>query len=367
MIASGDQLICYYDSRGQWLDRASVSGLDRTAISELAYLLPSEEQVLTTFDEISAALASFDVEARLIEANDFGGISSAIEGTGSDSIFLNMTDGFYPVTASYLPALAAMTRKRYFGNSAALQLSIQNKFVQYLMCRRLGIPIPNTALYDGNRYLGGDDRRDKSYRYFVKPFDLANSIGIFADAVCVSLEEAISVAERIRSHYGSKSLIQEYISGESVRVNYVAVNRKGPIHEALGIHLMRGPPDDEQDFTDYETHLREFEAADAAYERMATATSLAPPNSAPHAAVCGIRSDTKKLVECFGLRDFFSMDYKISSRGERYFIELNTLPFARNAGLRAYCKEAFGLTVGGALGSAILSMLSEPRYPQREW
>jgi hypothetical protein len=57
-----------------------------------------------------------------------------------------MTDGFQPVTASYFPALAAMTGRGYFGNSAALQLSIQNKFVQYLMCTQLGIDRARTPL-----------------------------------------------------------------------------------------------------------------------------------------------------------------------------------------------------------------------------
>jgi hypothetical protein len=200
---------------------------------------------------------------------------------------------------------------------------------------------------------------------------MANSIGIFADAVCGSVDEAFSISKRIKSYYGSKSLIQEYIPGASIRVNYVAVDRDKPIHKMLGIHLMKGPPeeDNDADFTTYEEHLRRFESADAAYAKTATATNLlsTPQLQKYHAAVTGIQSDVEKLVNCFGLRDFFSMDYKITEEGERYFIELNTLPFARNAGLRAYCNEVFGLTVGRALGTAILSNASSPDYPQREW
>ena len=237
------------------------------------------------------------------------------------------------------------------------------------MCRQLDIPVPNTALYDADQILAGDDRGTAAHRYFVKPFDMANSIGIFADAICDTIAEASSISTRIKSHYRSKSLIQEYISGNSVRVNYVAVDRRSPIHTKLGIHLMRGPSDDDVDFTTFEDHLERFAAADANYAAKAIAINLAGPKS-PYqkyqAAILGIQSDVEKLVRCFGLRDFFSMDYKITDAGERYFIELNTLPFARNAGLRAYCEEAFGLTVGSALGAAILA-LSLDLDGQREW
>jgi hypothetical protein len=116
--------------------------------------------------------------------------------------------------------------------------------------------------------------------------------------------------------------------------------------------------------------LERFALADAAYAAMATATSLTssiPQLQNYQAVVLGIQSDAEKLVRGFGLRDFFSMDYKITDDGQRYFIELNTLPFARNAGLRAYCKETFGLTVGRALGAAILALSSDAACRQREW
>jgi D-alanine-D-alanine ligase-like ATP-grasp enzyme len=367
---SGEQLICYYDSRERWLNRAPIPGLSSTAIAELAYLLPYEKQVISTFEEVSASLASADVTARLIEANDVEELCRTLAAAKDRSILWNMTDGFSPVTSSYFPAVAAMMRKRYFGNSAALQLGIQNKFIQYLMCRQLGIPAPNTALYDGHQILAGDDRGTASNLYFVKPFDMANSIGIFPDAICDTIAEASSISTRIKSHYQSKTLIQEYISGASIRVNYIAVDRRSPIHRKLGIHLMQGPSDDDVDFTTFEDHLERFAVADATYAAKATAINLADPKS-PHqkyqAAIFGIQSDAEKLVRCFGLRDFFSMDYKITDAGERYFIELNTLPFARNAGLRAYCEETFGLTVGRALGAAILAMSLDSDGCQREW
>jgi len=370
MTAAGAKLVCYFDSRELWLSRVSRWELAPSAIEELAFLLPTEERVISTFREIASFLEPLEITAQLVEAGDVSGICSVIEEASVKTILFNMTDGFFPVTASYFPGLAAMTGKRYFGNSAAMQLSIQNKFIQYLMCRRLGIPVPRTALYDGKRFLAGDDRRNRSQAYFVKPFDLANSIGIFADAFCESLEKAVVVAERIKRHYGSKSLIQEYVRGDSVRVNYVAADRRLPVDDALGIHLMRGPEEnDDGVFVDFETHLSLFKNADAAYERMAVATSLTDSATAERfrEAVSGIRQDTKHLVDCFGLRDFFSMDYKIDDDGERYFIELNTLPFARNAGLRAYCKEAFQCTVGAALGAAINLSLLESGRSEREW
>jgi len=370
MSAAGTKLICYFDSRELWRSRASTLELAPSAIEELAYLLPAEERVVSTFREIASFLEPFEVTAQLVEAGDASSICSIVEEASTNTILFNMTDGFFPVTASYFPGFAAMTGKRYFGNSSAMQLSIQNKFIQYLMCCRLGIPTPRTALYDGERFLAGDDRRNRSQAYFVKPFDLANSIGIFADAFCESLEEAVAVAERIKRHYGSKSLIQEYVQGDSVRVNYVAADRRLPVDQTLGIHLMQGPEeDDEGVFIDFETHLSLFKNADAAYERMAIAISLtdSPTSEGARAAVSGIRHDTRQLVDCFGLRDFFSMDYKIDDNGERHFIELNTLPFARNAGLRAYCKEAFQSTVGGALGAAIHLSLLDPSRSEREW
>ena|SRR5216684_7762954 len=57
-------------SRERWLERALTLGLSSTATAELAYLLPYEEQVVATFNEVSASLATADVKARLLETND---------------------------------------------------------------------------------------------------------------------------------------------------------------------------------------------------------------------------------------------------------------------------------------------------------
>jgi D-alanine-D-alanine ligase-like ATP-grasp enzyme len=363
----GRELVCYYDSRERWLERNGDRLKQNPAIVELSYLLPKDVEVLRTFEEVAATLAESSDQSRLIEAGDVEALCTALRTPPQITVFWNMTDGFRPVTASYFPALAAMTARRYFGNSAALQLSIQNKFIQYLMCKQLGIPTPETRLYDGDNFVGGVPLYESQQGLFVKPFDAANSIGIFPDSVCNTIEQARAITRRIKRLYGAKSLVQKYIKGRSVRVNYVAVNRAAPIPEQLGVHLMRGPPEDDFDFTTYEDYLERYERADAEYAAKAVATDLTDQNTDfdLKVAVAGIRTDIQKLVDCFGLRDFFSIDYKVTAGGERYFIELNTLPFARNAGLRAYCRERFGLSVGRALGTAIA--LSDPDGRQSEW
>jgi D-alanine-D-alanine ligase len=361
-----ERLICYYDSRGQWLERVELPGLAPAAIRELSYLLPEDSDVIETFNEIATLLSRSGVRCELIEAWDSAALAAVLTTADKRSMFWNMTDGFHPVTASYFPAVAAMRRIPYFGNSAALQLAVQNKFFQYAICKSLGIPVPDTTFFDGAKPLGPLPYRPLSKDLFVKPFDLANSIGIYGDAVCSSMDAAIEVALRIKRSYGRKSLIQSYIKGKSVRVNYVAVQRDIPIHQSLGIHLIEFDSDVDEPFSTLDRHFDNFAKADALYAATAKASDVTADTADPElyqAAVSGIRADTEKLVCSLGLRDFFSMDYKLTDSGERYFIELNTLPFVRNPGLKAYCREQFGCVVGEALGTAILSASAENSQP----
>jgi D-alanine-D-alanine ligase len=311
-------------------------------------------------------LEPLGISCDLVESQEPQGLLRAIGRVDDGVVLLNMTDGFYPVTASYFPAMCAMFGWRYFGNSAALQLGVQNKYLQYAMCRLLGVRAPESFLYDGERCLSETPPPDGEFPFFVKPFDQANSIGIFNEAVLDRLREAVAVAARIKSHYGTKALIQRYVAGDTIRVNYVGAAPERPLTECLGIHRMKGPPEPERPFTDFETHLRDFVQADADYAREAVATPLDPNGGRTDAAaVRQIRREVSAFARQFGLRDIFSMDYKLASSGECYFIEVNTLPFARNAALKAYCRSEFGLSVGAAMARAIVGRHSA-EFP-KEW
>jgi D-alanine-D-alanine ligase-like ATP-grasp enzyme len=360
------KVVGYYDSRQRWLASNPLPELSRTAVEELAYLIPNEDEVFRTHAEMRSALAPHGIDCTLIEAGDIRRIAEDPSLADPGTIAWNMTDGFFPVTASYFPALCAMFGWRYFGNSASLQLAVQNKYVQYAMCRLLGIQTPETYLYDGAECLSPEPPPDEGFTYFVKPFDLANSIGIFNDADCETLGDAIERSIRIRDHYHTKALIQRYVAGQTVRVNYVAAARDQPMAKTLGMHLMRGPPEPDRPFSTFDAHFKDFAQADSDYAREARAISLVDSREDAGAkAAAQIRRDTGALARQFGLRDFFSMDYKLTPEGQLYYVEVNTLPFARNAGLRAYCSAFFGLTVGAALAEAIQSS-DDVRYP-REW
>jgi D-alanine-D-alanine ligase-like ATP-grasp enzyme len=360
------RVVGYYDSRRTWLASNPLPELDRVAVEELAFLIPLEAEVHRTFADVAAALEPRGISCTLVEGAEIRDVVPAESHAASDTIYWNMTDGFYPVTGSYFPALCAMFRWRYFGNSASLQLAVQNKYLQYAMCWLMGIKTPETFLFDGAKCLSSETPPLGAFEYFVKPFDLANSIGIFNDAACSTLEEAVERSVRIRAHYGTKAVIQRYIPGHTIRVNYVAARRAVPVETILGMHRMVGPPEPNRPFSTFEAHLEDFAQADADYAREAKAISIVDSTD-PHlaAAAAQIRADTRMLVRQFGLRDFFSMDYRLSPGGGLYYIEVNTLPFARNAGLRAYCDSAFGMTVGAALAEAIVSSDRDP-FPH-EW
>lgn len=360
------RVVCYYDSREQWLSNPPHLNLEQTAISELSYLIPREAEVRSTFDAMKEALESHRVECELLEAHDDDALAKHLATGNIHTMFFNMTDGFAPLTGSYFPALAAMRKARYFGNSAALQLMVQNKYLQYIACDFLGIRVPETFLFDGGDQISRSSPSPSVFPVLVKPFDLANSIGIFTDCVCDDLEVTIALCRRIEAHYHTKALVQRYIPGRSVRVNYVAVDRNIPIHQSIGIHHMQGPSEIEEDFSTFDRHLEVFAQADAAYARDAIPFDLAvSPDPTVKSAVAETRAHTAALVKHLNLRDFFSMDYRVTDGGEPYFIELNTLPFARNAGLRAYCRDSFRMNVGQALATAILAA-SRSKAP-REW
>ena len=102
------RVVGYYDSRQKWLAGNPMPELDRTAVEELAFLIPREEEVFRTHEEMTAALAPRGVECALIEAGDIQRMVDDASLADPGTICWNMTDGFFPVTASYFPALCAM-------------------------------------------------------------------------------------------------------------------------------------------------------------------------------------------------------------------------------------------------------------------
>lgn len=90
------RVVGYYDSRRRWLAGDPLPELNRTAVEELAFLIPREEEVIHTFEEMAAVLEPRGVVCTLIEGGDLRNDTDYEALAHPDTICWNMTDGFSP-------------------------------------------------------------------------------------------------------------------------------------------------------------------------------------------------------------------------------------------------------------------------------
>ena len=325
------------------LERLQLNSQIRPGNIQIPYYLPSEESIIALDKELRAIAKTKGVEVSLIWLDSCQDIMKALEQINGDTIIWPLTDGYMPFLGTSMIGLLRSFGGQVFGSGPMASSASQNKFIQYGLFSALDIDTPKTWLYNGQ-----DKPKNIDIKYIAKPNNLGNNIGIFDDAVDCGWRAAQVGAERITKIFGSKAIIQQYISGLYCRATFIGINR---INKNIGVHVMTKnkayESSDSQKFTTFDAYFEEFRKRDEAYNNNIIPIKI---DEAINSKVLSINARAKirdglaKLVRQTDFSGVFTVDVIVSG-DIPYFIEFNTNPFIRNAALKAYCKEQYHSSV----------------------
>ena len=199
---------------------------------------------------------------------------------------------------------------------------------------------------------------------FVKPNTLGAKIGIFADSLCQGFAEASERARRIQDRYRDRALIQPFIEGDDVRVSFMELG--GDFADQLGIERIVKNPASETGgayltMKDNETLSGAKDTAGArggfglehdGRFRSAHGRSARGEGRALAARARRNHQSSARLARLVGLRDCFSIDFRIDATGQPTFFEFEVCPAVTIYDFQNYLARR-GVTLGGALAKAM--------------
>ncbi len=230
-------------------------------------------------------------------------ISSVVkQSQRAETILWNLVEGFFSRNReSYIPNLGEFFGIPYTGSDGYLQAITLNKHLTKSIARSLGIPTPNSYLCVSPEDI--PELENEKYPLFAKPNQEGSSLGIFSDSLCYNFEELKQYIDRSSKEY-FPILLEEYLPGEEFTLGIL-----GSTQELRALQLLSVRVDG--------IYGQESKGKEGMTE---TLTPLSP-DCFPE-----ISSYTVKLARYLGFFGYGRADWKLDSRGNPMFLELNLTP-----------------------------------------
>jgi D-alanine-D-alanine ligase-like ATP-grasp enzyme len=345
--------------------RLEAFGYAPEIAAEIAVYLAQSTDLPEFVDEIMQALGRDGIAAEFVSLD---GLASRLRDLAPErdaAIVWALTDGVRFYRGSSIPALARLEGFARFGSPSTAAHLAQDKFASLTLASAAGLAVPPTLLMEGESEIAALGRwPGAAGPLFVKPNTLGAKIGIFADSLCGSLAEARQRAMRIQDRYGDRALIQPFVEGDDVRVSFMELG--GDFADQLGVERIVKNPASETGgayltMKDNETLSGAKDTAGtrggfglehkaAFVPRMADLREARDERS--RQAVAGIIELSAKLARLVGLRDCFSIDFRIDATGRPTFFEFEVCPAVTIFDFQNYLARR-GVTLGAALAKAL--------------
>lgn len=264
-------------------------------------------------DEIQKMIAECGYECSL-----FGGIPELIQAVNSNKkfencIFLNLTDGLdMECGRVQSPILLDLLSVNYSGANPFQAALIDNKYYTKLAVKEMGILVPNSIYVHEKDIIPNHILNNLKLPIIVKPNAKGSSIGITQKNVCFNTDEVLALAEVLQQEFGS-ILIEEFISGYEV-TNFIIGNGDNyPINTPVL-----------EEFHGNFLHNKEVMAIDDKAYR--TRTFHLCNQILGESTTETIANASKLIKNGLGVNDILRIDYRITEKGDIYFLEANTVP-----------------------------------------
>lgn len=342
--------------------------------AEIAVYLGQATDLPDFFDDIAGAARRASVEVEFVDLERLLARLPDYSARRESTIVWSVTDGVRFYRGSAVSAVSRLAGFARFGAPATAQHLCQDKFASLALASAAGLAVAPTKLLQGSLEVATlGDWSEALGPFFVKPNALGAKIGIFADSRCDDLAEAKDRALRIWRRYHDRALIQPFVSGDDVRVSFMDTG--GEFGDQLGVEQLSKDPASEtggafMTMKDNETlsgardtsGTRGGFGADRAaafVPRMINLRQSSDPRS--RRAVAEILGMSDRLARLLGLRDYFSLDFRIDSDGRPTFFEFEVCPGVTIYDFQNYLASVHGLSLGEALARAFKTAFDRRR------
>lgn len=343
-------LILAYETEEACRERLVSDGFADRHAGEIASYLAQSTDLAPSFPRIEAALAERGIAFAPCPIDEAPGVIGACD--PRECLLWTLTDGIAYFRGSVAPAMARLTGLPVFGADGSLHALCQDKFRSGAVLGALGLPVPAAGLARDGRWLVAPPPSGTGW--FVKPNRLGAKIGIWEDSHCRDAHAALDLSRRIHAAYRDDAIVQPYVPGRNVRASFLAVSKSAGM-EALGVSLVESGGDF-QTMADSLALYGDTGALARAEARYAE-PELGPLADSQPGADTAIRRLAGQMTAALGLRDVFSLDLRVSDDDVVSLIEFEICPGLPCFDFRAYCRDAWGMSLEDAMAAAAAARL----------
>jgi D-alanine-D-alanine ligase len=255
--------------------------------------------------------------------------------------------GTYRSREAQVPSILEMLNIPYSGSDPqCLAICLDKPLTKKLVASE-GVSTPNWRVINDRQELRQIDSCDFPFPAIVKPAYEGSSKGIRFTSVVEDAKQAIEVVESLLEKYRQPAMMEEVILGDEVTVGIIGNSPP----KVLG--MMRILPKQKNGYFIYNLDVKRNYLELVDYEC---------PAGLEEKVLQHIQGSSLRAFKALGCRDFARLDFRISTAGVPYFLEINPLP-----GLGAHSDLVIMARKMGwshrQLISAVLNAARE-RYPQ---
>jgi D-alanine-D-alanine ligase len=256
--------------------------------------------------------------------------------------------GIYRSREAQVPAILEMLDIPYSGSDPqCLAISLDKPLTKKVLAAS-GVTTPEWHLIAQSNQLEEIDWNSFPLPAFIKPAYEGSSKGITSGSVAYSARQIIKVAAEILERYHQPVLVEKFIAGDEVTVGIIGNSPP----KVLGI--MRVLPKNSMTNFIYCLEVKRDWKNLVEYQC---------PAQLETSVIQKIEKASLEIFRVLGCRDFSRIDFKISSSGQPYFLEINPLPGLNpKSGDLPIIAGKMGWTYQGLISNITNAALE--RYPQ---
>ncbi|MGN6583201.1 MAG: D-alanine:D-lactate ligase-like protein [Rhizobiaceae bacterium] len=350
-MAGQPELILVYEAEADCRQRLLADGFTPDHALEITSYLAQSTDIAPEFDAIAEACRVRGIGFRPVRLDDapriFGDCDPAA------SLIWTLTDGVAYYRGSVAPALARLHGLKMIGSDDSLFALCQDKFRSGSVLRALGMSVPAAGIARNGEWIVPPPHAPAGY--FVKPNRLGSKIGIWPESRCGRQREALDLSRRIHAAYRDDAIVQAYVPGRNVRASFLAVAPDAGI-ETLGVFLV----DSGADFQTMSDSLALY--GDTGLAAIAAGRQAIPAlqmvRDAQPAADTAMRNVAAGLMKGLGLRDVFSIDFRVEPDDTVHMIEFEVCPGLPCFDFRAYCQSCWRMNLAEAIAETAARRLA---------
>ncbi len=351
MTARRGELVLVHEPEAACQARLEADGFTPRHALEIASYLAQSTDLSKEFSEIATECDRLGLAFSPVELDDAA--AALANRDPAQALVWTLTDGIAYFRGGAAPALARLGGFRTIGADDSLFALCQDKFRSGAVLRALGLPAPESGLARDGQWIV--EPPASASGWFVKPNRLGAKIGIWPDSRCSNLGHALDLSRRVFAAYRDDVVVQPYVGGRNVRASFLAVEpHAGP--RRLGIAFV----DSGGDFQTMQDSLALYGDTGAAAkdEGRYVEPALQPVAATQPGAAGTIRRIAGRLMAGLGLKDVFSVDFRVEADDTVHLIEFEICPGLPCFDFRAYCGAEWGLALPAAIARTAAARLA---------